>query len=63
MYVKPTEGFAIRDPDLLDLLPAAGREVPDTDYWLRRLRDGDVVQSAAEAAPDTAGSTKKGGDK
>ncbi|WP_225548136.1 DUF2635 domain-containing protein [Chromobacterium violaceum] len=63
MYVKPKDGFAIRDPDLLDLLPAAGREVPDSDYWLRRLRDGDVVQATADAALEAAGSAKKGGDK
>jgi hypothetical protein len=43
MYVQPAPGLVIRDPDLLDLLPAAGREVPASDYWNRRLRDGDVV--------------------
>ncbi|MGR2678725.1 DUF2635 domain-containing protein [Chromobacterium haemolyticum] len=63
MYVKPKDGFAIRDPDLLDLLPAGGREVPDTDYWQRRLRDGDVVQAAPEASAQAAPSVKKGGDK
>ncbi|PRP68612.1 DUF2635 domain-containing protein [Chromobacterium amazonense] len=59
MYVKPKDGLVIRDPDLLDLLPAAGREVPETDYWFRRLRDGDVVS----AAPEAAATAKKGGDK
>lgn len=63
MYVKPKDGFAIRDPDLLDLLPAGGREVPDTDYWQRRLRDGDVVQAAPEDLAPVAPSVKKGGDK
>jgi hypothetical protein len=43
MYVKPAPGLTIRDPDLLDLLPNEGREVPDTDYWHRRVRDKDVV--------------------
>ncbi|MCP1290932.1 MULTISPECIES: DUF2635 domain-containing protein [Chromobacterium] len=43
MYVYPAPGLVIRDPDLHDLLPAAGREVPDTDYWHRRVRDKDVV--------------------
>lgn len=52
MYVKPApreiEGRAlvVRDPDLLDFLPTEGREVPDSDYWHRRLRDGDVVLAA-----------------
>ena len=47
MFVKPAKGLVIRDPDLLDLLPATGREVPDSDYWRRRLRDGDVVEADA----------------
>ena len=51
MYVKPAPGLTIRDPDLFDFLPADGREVLDTDYWNRRLRDGDVV--AAEALAPT----------
>lgn len=45
MFVKPAEGLVIRDPDLLDLLPATGREVPDSVYWQRRLRDRDVVEA------------------
>ena len=58
MYVKPALGLSIRDPDLLDLLPEAGRLVPDSDYWLRRVRDRDVVLAdppaeAEEAAPPT----------
>ena len=52
MYVKPSEGLEIRDPDLRDLLPRAGREVPENHgYWLRRLRDGDVIQAEPPAAP------------
>lgn len=43
MYVQPAPGLVIRDPDLLDFLPAEGRDVPETDYWSRRVRDGDVV--------------------
>ncbi|TMV47075.1 DUF2635 domain-containing protein, partial [Thioclava sp. BHET1] len=27
------------------------REVPETSYWQRRLRDGDVLPGAASAAP------------
>ncbi|PXX49374.1 DUF2635 domain-containing protein [Aquitalea magnusonii] len=42
MFVKPAPGLSVRDPDLLDLLPDEGREVPDTDYWQRRVRDKDV---------------------
>jgi hypothetical protein len=43
MNVKPAPGLTVVDPDLKDVLPAEGREVPDTHYWQRRLRDGDVV--------------------
>lgn len=46
MYVKPNAGLSVRDPDLHDLLPATGRNVPDSDYWQRRLRDGDVIEGA-----------------
>lgn len=59
MYVKPAgrvneEGKTIvtRDPDLLDLLPAEGREVPDSLYWHRRLIDGDVVRASPPSAAD-----------
>ena len=44
MKVKPAPGLDVRDPELRDLLPAEGRDVPCTDYWLRRLRDGDAVE-------------------
>ena len=43
MFVKPNTGLSIRDPDLKDLLPPEGRDVPDSDYWHRRIRDLDVV--------------------
>ncbi|MDA8230150.1 MAG: DUF2635 domain-containing protein [Magnetospirillum sp.] len=65
MYVKPAPGLKIRDPDLRDLLPEGGREVPKTPYWIRRVRDGDVVvaapaQSNATGAPSAIadGATK-----
>lgn len=47
MFVKPAPGKMVRDPDLLDLLPEEGREVPSSDFWNRRLRDGDVVSGVA----------------
>jgi hypothetical protein len=51
MYIKPREGFVIPDRDRRDYLPAEGREVPSTDYWNRRLRDGDVVIAAPPEPP------------
>ena len=52
MFVKPTT------PDLLVAnpearppmprhLPAEGAEVPDSQYWRRRIADGDVVLAPA----------------
>ena len=45
MRVKPAPGLVVRDPLSRRPVPAEGLEVPDTDsFWLRRLRDGDVVR-------------------
>ena len=65
MYVKPAPGLSIRDPDLKDLLPASGRFVPDTDYWLRRVRDNDVIEAEAPAedeSPAPAPATNEEGE-
>jgi len=43
MFVKPKPGVKVRDPKTLRHLPEAGREVPDSAYWMRRLAAGDVV--------------------
>lgn len=51
MFVKPRAGIAVRDPELRDLLPAEGREVARNDYWLRRVLDGDVVETASQVPP------------
>ncbi|MBC8722132.1 DUF2635 domain-containing protein [Paraburkholderia sp. 31.1] len=55
MHIRPATGVRVRDPDLRDFLPDAGRVVPDSVYWRRRLRDGDVVPVADEppTIPDT----------
>lgn len=45
MYVKAAPGLVIRDPVFLDLLPPEGREVPESDYWQRRLLDRDVERA------------------
>jgi len=44
MHVTPKEGLVVYDPDTaFEVLPPEGREVPNTQYWIRRLSDGDVV--------------------
>lgn len=50
MFVKPKEGIAVRDPDTKRLLPEEGAEVPETGYWARRLRDGDVTRATPPKA-------------
>lgn len=51
MFIKPAEGMVIPDPDRHDNLPAAGRDVPASDFWMRRLRDGDVMTAEMPAEP------------
>jgi hypothetical protein len=50
MKVKPAPGRAVRDPSNMQLLPEDGREVPNNQFWQRRLRDGDVVEVAEARA-------------
>lgn len=51
MFVKPRPGLKVRDPIRLDLIEEAGREVGDSPFWRRRLRDGDVVPANPADAP------------
>lgn len=55
MIVKPSPGLKVRDPALRDFLPAAGRTVPDTPYWIRRLRDKDVELVTSSPSVTTIG--------
>ncbi len=50
MRVKPADPTAvIRDPHTKRLLPAEGGDVPETSFWIRRLRDGSVVRAEEPA--------------
>jgi hypothetical protein len=40
----------VPDPARGDALPPEGREVDATQYWQRRLNDGDVTESTAPTA-------------
>jgi hypothetical protein len=46
--LKPAEGLLVRDPETGARLCTDGEEKPDTAYWRRRLRDGDVVRADAQ---------------
>jgi hypothetical protein len=43
LHVAPAPGLIIVDPATRRPLPRGGAMVPETDYWRRLLRDGDVV--------------------
>lgn len=44
MKIKPTKPeVLIPYEGTLVMLPVEGADVPDNQYWRRRLRDGDVV--------------------
>lgn len=42
-HLTPREGLTLRDPDTRAQLPAEGGFVPVTEYWRRRVADGDAV--------------------
>lgn len=50
MKIKPTKPeVLIPYEGTLVMLPVEGADVPDNQYWRRRLRDGDVVPVEAPA--------------
>lgn len=59
MFIKPVQGRVIRYPNSDKLLPETGANVPDRDlFWLRRLKDGDVIK----AKPEKTKELKKGSE-
>lgn len=61
MKLKPLNGRSVPDPARGDLLPADGRNVEKSSYWLRRLAAGDVEQVETETKTVSA-TSKQGGD-
>ncbi|MFC0384323.1 DUF2635 domain-containing protein [Muricoccus vinaceus] len=51
MIIIPKPGLSIKDPDQQDIIPAEGRAVANTEYWFRRLIDGDVTMAPAGYTP------------
>jgi len=64
MHVKPNPGHLVRDPETREALPPAGKEVPWSTYWRRRLLDGSIQASTPPAreedkpAPGTSVATE-----
>jgi len=50
VFIRPTKGLKVRDPDLLDILPEQGREVALTMFWQQRINHKDVVVSSPQTA-------------
>lgn len=47
MFVKPAPGVKVRDPISMLHIPEEGRDVPENNYWTRKIAAGDVVRVAA----------------
>ena len=66
MFVKPAHpDLLVANPEALAPmprhLPAEGAEVVESEYWRRRIADGDVMLAVPEAAPaaKTSGAKKE----
>lgn len=58
LHVKPAPGLQVRR-GAYQFLAESGERVPDTPYWRRRLRDGDVLMvEPATKAKDSKPNTK-----
>lgn len=53
MFLKPATDRPVPDPDKGGHLPPEGRDVVPHQYWLRRLSDGDVVESSPPQPPQS----------
>ena len=43
-FIKPAEGLRIADPKTGDYLPEGGMLMLRSGFWIRRLKDGDVIE-------------------
>lgn len=55
MYVKPVEGRQVPDPEKGGFVPPEGRHVGHTQYWLRRIADGDLAEADPPAVAEEPG--------
>lgn len=50
IIIVPKQGLKVRDPETKRIIPENGVKIPAlTDYWVRRINDGDVTQLPAQA--------------
>lgn len=55
LHIKPRDGVTVRDPRTGRALAKGGERKPRVTYWLRRLRDGDVIDMAGKSAAAKGG--------
>jgi hypothetical protein len=60
MYITPIAGRHVPDPERGGIVPEAGRYIEPTQYWLRRIDDGDVIET--EPPADQQATDKPHGD-
>jgi len=58
MFIRPAKDTVLRDPVSGARVPAGGRHVPESAFWLRRLRDGDAVLADPQMDPPTGSAPK-----
>ena len=58
-YLRPAAGLRVLDLETREPLPEEGAQKPKTVYWLRRLRDGDVVEGQPPARLEAPATTKR----
>lgn len=56
-FIRPKEGLRIADPKTGEYLPESGMLMPRSGFWLRRLKDGDVVEVKQGASAPAASQT------
>jgi hypothetical protein len=50
LFLKPAAGLTVRDPATKQQLAEEGEAKPATAYWLRRVKDQDVLEAEPPVA-------------
>lgn len=45
VFIKTVKGRSVRDPETKQLLAETGEYKPRSGFWLKRLKQGDVVET------------------
>lgn len=56
--IKPKAGLIIRDPDTFEPLNDKGEEKPQSSYWLKHLKNGDVELVETKTTKETKTKTE-----